>query len=86
MPPMLPYRPDGSYVTRTLAYLADANCAALPGGDPKSVLNTLAPMTSQGDLLCGAADGMADRLVRPYVFIGRTGGGRLTYICEVLSL
>ena len=86
MPPLLPYRPDRLYVTRTLAYLSDAHCAALPDGDPRSVLNTLAPMTIHGDLLCGAADGTVDRLVRPYLFVGRTGGGRLTYVCEVLSV
>jgi len=75
-------------LNRTLASLTDADCATLPGGDPAAVLNTLAPISWQGHLLCGSAHedlpGPVGRLVRPYLFLGRATDEHLAFLCEVV--
>ena len=71
---------------RVLAYATDADCAALPGGEPATLLRRATPMTPDGHLVCaGAAGEPAGRVVRPYLFLGRSADGRLAFLCEVLG-
>ena len=73
MEPRTPPMPN-----RVLAYLTDADCAALPGGDPVTLLHRSTAMAADGHL------GAPGRTVRPYLFLGRSVDGRLAYLCEVL--
>ncbi len=71
---------------RVLAYATDADCAALPGGEPAALLTRPTSMTSDGHLVCADAAGEpAGRVVRPYLFLGRSADGRLAFLCEVLG-
>lgn len=70
------HTPPGA--NRVLAYLTDADCAALPGGDPIALLDRTTQMSLDGRL-CGAPG----RTVRPYLFLGRSTDGRLAYLCEL---
>ena len=71
---------------RVLAYATDADCATLPGGEPATLLRRATPMTPDGHLVCaGAAGEPAGRVVRPYLFLGRSADGRLAFLCEVLG-
>ena len=64
---------------RVLAYLTEADRAALPGGDPAALLRRATAMGADGHL---RAPG---RTVRPYLFLGRTTDRRLAYLCEVVG-
>jgi len=73
--------------TRVLAYLTDADCVALPGGEPATLLRRVTPMTPEGQLLCVEdTHGLVGRAVRPYLFLGRSAEGRLAFLCEVVEV
>ena len=72
--------------TRVLAYLTDADCAALPDGEPAALLRRVTPMSPDGHLACGeAAPAPTGQVVRPYLFLGRSAEGRLAFLCEVMG-
>ena len=78
----------------TKAYLLELDCEHLPDGDPTSVLTLHGMMAPDGRLDCrslsaAAADlapvRLGYRVVRPRLFLGRDGEGRLGFLCDVLG-
>jgi hypothetical protein len=64
-----------------LAYLTDADCGRLAGGEPAALLGLTAALLPDGRL----TDGVGSRPVRPYLFLGRSTDGRLAYLCHPVA-